>query len=1013
MKLLIDISSVLGSYMHLPDEEYGEDFVIDGKKWHVPALETCMERAEYSLQGVLDRLNISPSDIIAVRDPESPGAQRKRLFPGYKAGREKRPPQFYAVMNQLVEDFCEMIMQSGGICATPRVTPSIEADDLINALAEKLPDCIIYSKDKDLLSCPAKHHLIDKELDPLPYPVPREYIRLYRAIVTGDASDNISSCKGFGEKAWDKMVALIGPDGVAELDKMVQERRLHELEDDVADFKPFRLLIDQADAVYLAYKVMSFIPVPDHKIRWEARCQDCTKTLVTRKNYEEALREIKQALRENDLATIDFESAVDEEAEAWLKGTFDPETGKQAVMVDVIGSVPTGMGLKVGTQTWYISVDHADTDNCTIEQLGVVIDLLKNKMVLGHNATNFENVLLHNHFGGFLEGMIDTRLAASYVDENDSLGLKKLSKRWLNYDQTSYEEVLGGAKNMREISGQQVLNYGLDDVITTESLWNLFKTIMEVEGSFDAFMKIERESAFVTSLAFIDGIDFDEAVHARLREENGIKTQELQTKIEQQLLALGWGETEFKPLPNITLKSHISCLYETVTGRPFTSKARSVKGCLPDIDDDRVRDAVAAGPEAMNVLYQKFWKPRAELNTRSPKQMVDLLYVTLGCPVRIVKMPTDRMREKGLSGNPAADETAIENAIAFRDPSPEGVELLKNILALKGCLTKESLFFRKYKPLVHWKTGKIHGGLTQCGTTTRRFTHSAPNWAQSSKKKGKEMRNMVKAPEGYSLVSFDWSGQELRLQAWFSKDANFLACYQGPKEQRKDLHSQMGFTITSHSPEPLCDTYEEFAARVEAGDSVAKGVRATGKAVVFSSAYGCRAKKLAAILRTTEAEAESYLKAKLAAFPDFAPAVDAWNDLCERRGYSLTPLGARRHLHKSFAMARSQGDKDAVRRLAFSFAIQSAGAEMAKLTMARLWRRGVFRDKKCSIFSVIHDELVGVIRNDLLEEMIPVWHEAMTAQYADMEIDLESTPEVGSHFGSLKPWDLERGTFKS
>ena len=86
---------------------------------------------------------------------------------------------------------------------------------------------------------------------------------------------------------------------------------------------------------------------------------------------------------------------------------------------------------------------------------------------------------------------------------------------------------------------------------------------------------------------------------------------------------------------------------------------------------------------------------------------------------------------------------------------------------------------------------------------------------------------------------------------------------------------------------------------------------------------------------------------------------------------------------------------------------------MAKLTMARLWKRGVFKDDKCSVFSVIHDEIVGVIRNDLLEEMIPIWHEAMITQYADMAIDLESTPEVGSHFGSLKPWDLEKGTFKS
>lgn len=993
--------------MHLEDPEYGEDLTIDGKRWHIPSLETCMERAEASLQGVLDRLGIDPVDIIAVKDPDSPGEYRKRKYPEYKAGREKRPKQFYAVLNQFIADFCDLIMKSGGICATPRVVATLEADDMINELCQRIPDCIVYTKDKDLLACPAKHHLIDKELDPVKFPVPREYIRLYRSIVTGDTSDNIPGCKGFGEKAWEKMFELIGADGVAELDKMVQEKRLHELASEVDDFKPFQKLVDQADQIYLSYDLMGFEKVPAHRVKWEARVTECDQTLVTADNFDRCFSEVQSALVGARHAVIDFESDVCEEARKWLEGTFDPETGKQAVLVDVMGSEPVGMGLKIGSSCWYFSVDHAETNNIKLEQLRQVIELLKPATVLAHNAGGFENVILHNHFGGFLLGMIDTRLAASYVDENNGLGLKQLSKTWLQYDQTTYDQVLDGRRGMRDITGEQVVQYGIDDVIVADSLWNLFSVIMKYENTFDVFMEVERDSLFVTSLCFINGVEFNWEAYHKLREENNAKIKELEAFIEVQLLLhFGYGQTTFQPLPALATKGSVNVLYETVTGKKFASKARTVKGCLSDIDDERVLKAVQQGTEAMNKLYEEHWKPSCSLNIRSPKQMQDILYNLLECPVRILNPPTDAMRKAGKDGTPATNEAAIENAIAWKDTTEEGVALLRAILDLKGALTRESLFLRKYPSLVHWKTGRIHGSMMQCGTTTRRFTHSAPNWGQSSKKKGKEMRDVMKAPEGYKLISLDINSQELKLAAWASQDENFLACYTGPEETRKDVHSLAGYAVSQKAGDTTFTSYEDFKQKVDAGDPKAKKYRAAGKGVNFGAQYGVRAKKLSWMLKVSEGEAQQFLDARCEAFPKLPIATEAWNGLCQRRKYATTMKGARRHLHRQFAMARSQGDIDAARRLCFSFLIQSSSAEQIKLAMARLWKAGVFEEGKGYPITVIHDEIVGIIRKDVLDEMIPIWHACVIQPYADMEIEVGSDPEVGETFGSLEKYPL-------
>ena len=202
MYLIVDTYSVLGQILHLKDEEFGIDVTFEGTKFHIPSIEVCVERSEEMFQAVIDKLNIDPQKIIMVCDPEETGTARKRIYPEYKAGRQKRPKQYYEVFNSLVSQICEFVMKSGGIKATPRVVPSAEGDDLVYELCKRLPETTIWSTDKDFFAFPATHHYIGGVLDDCKFPVPQDLILTYRAIVTGDASDNIPSAKGFGEKAW-------------------------------------------------------------------------------------------------------------------------------------------------------------------------------------------------------------------------------------------------------------------------------------------------------------------------------------------------------------------------------------------------------------------------------------------------------------------------------------------------------------------------------------------------------------------------------------------------------------------------------------------------------------------------------------------------------------------------------------------------------------------------------------------------------------------------------------------
>ena len=112
--------------------------------------------------------------------------------------------------------------------------------------------------------------------------------------------------------------------------------------------------------------------------------------------------------------------------------------------------------------------------------------------------------LQHVNWHGFLPNVVDTKHMASYVDENFSLGLKKLSERWLDYHQTTYEEVttfegpVGTlAKGGKQVKAWEVHKRDLTpmksvDPDTGGEVWNdvwVTATYQGGEPMFDAYGK--------------------------------------------------------------------------------------------------------------------------------------------------------------------------------------------------------------------------------------------------------------------------------------------------------------------------------------------------------------------------------------------------------------------------------------------------------------------------------------------------------------------------------------------
>ena len=1072
MRLLVDTPSLLWRALLVgKDEEYGKAVEHEGKTVYVNSAAYGLDNAINSIVFTLKELDAVPIDIIFVTEGKDSLARRKTFLPTYKSGRSSRCPAQYEAFNTCKDQLLQTFLDLGSQVATCN---GCEADDTLTYLAQHLPgEIVVLTEDGDL-SAPLNERVSlwrkSEKLVECPYgPFAPRFVTLYKALV-GDTSDAIPGAKGFGKQAWMDMLVRYGDSGLSAVEGMINRKQLHELEEDVAEFKPFRKIVDGAELVYASYNVAKLHPewvnTLRQPIQWAAgMVKPSTDSrlkswgqqvrLITSDTYAQALEFFKHQVKTSPIVTLDIETSTPEESDEWLERRGKPDA------VDVFGSELTGMGLTFGRNnnfTYYLPCDHKDTRNLTTDQIKVMVEAIpQNKTIVIQNFS-FEGPICwelwgnewnDNGFHGFIPNVIDTKILANYVDENVSSGLKQGSKLYLDYEQASYQDVTQGRK-MNQLSGEEVLSYGTDDTICTAALYNHFRLRTEIEGTWGLINEIEIKPAYLTAYAFTQGTKFSLERMNQLEKADAQAYEKAWDKVREFLISCGWEGTKTPVYEGDLTPAQIKEIVQILLGQELKTMVRTPSKLAKLVEVLDHDDAPLLAQYLTNGDIQQIndWvkgsfsgEPKFDLN--SPKQMKHLLYTVLGLPVRLVNSCTPTEREKKpelaraiqrfkriangsqteaplteeekelIKVKATADDTAIEFALKF---DGSDIETLHAIQTMKSCDTKAKMFYRPYRDICHWKDGRIHAQINQCATVTRRWSSSSPNLQQLPKTKGVVFRECyIPHKKDAVICSVDFSGQELRLQAGLSKDAEMLGCYVG--DNLRDIHSitASGAMKVVWDKEtydkamaslgdvlPATD-YDTFLALLKSGDksvaTQAKALRNLSKAVNFGSAYGCEAPKMQELLVTDLPTATGMLTAKLAKFWGY----EQWKERVEEEamsaGYVATELGGRRHLQEAILVDDKWRQQSAARQ-ASNFKIQSAGAELAKKAMGRLWDSGIFFKLDAVFIAFIHDEVVWSVHRDHAYESIEAVWDAVSQPYTpDFPVPFLGSISLGPNFG--------------
>lgn len=472
MRLIVDGNSLLNAAL-LRGVDHDQGKVVTGENGKPVQVNSAQYGVDGFFEKVLDAVvetGLVPRNIICVWDGKNAKNRRRAYLPQYKEGRDKHP----AVSEQLniARETCTRLLKDMG--ATVMWQDGMEADDVIGYLCKTMLDerNIVRTEDGDMSV------LVDDNTDVMrlgklnenPFGrFPHKYITLYKALV-GDSSDKIPGAKGFGDAAFVDMVRIFGLDALPEFERMIVFGALDELRENVPDLKSLQKVLDDKVGVNNSWNCARLhledvntcsrpLQIQAGMIRqWSEVMEEAphgfkefygTKTLVTAKNYDKALAQFKYAVESSPFVPLDIETSSGEASDDWMAQVNQVLERKGGI--DVLGHELTGMSITFGANTQhtvYMSVDHAATSNITVDQCREFCEAIPKDLQIVVQNRSFEFSVLYRTWGdrwvnngwhGFLPNTVDTKIGASYVNENLPKGLKERSKVHLGYEQVTYE----------------------------------------------------------------------------------------------------------------------------------------------------------------------------------------------------------------------------------------------------------------------------------------------------------------------------------------------------------------------------------------------------------------------------------------------------------------------------------------------------------------------------------------------------------------------------------------------
>ena len=358
--------------------------------------------------------------------------------------------------------------------------------------------------------------------------------------------------------------------------------------------------------------------------------------------------------------------------------------------------------------------------------------------------------------------------------------------------------------------------------------------------------------------------------------------------------------------------------------------------------------------EQLIKLEKEIWTLAGhEFNIASPKQLGVVLFDELNLPAN-KKRSTDA-------------ETLTE--MSDMHPIIEKILEWRSIAKLAGT-------YADALPRQIASDGRIHTTYLQTSTNTGRLSSRDPNLQNIPIKTelGEEIRKCFIAPDGYMLISADYSQIQLRLLADVANVHTFKETF----NSGKDIHEQTArkiFNIPETQPVP-------------------KELRRAAKTVNFSIIYGISSFGLSGQLGITRAAAQEIINTYMAGLPEIKEYIEKTKDFALKNACVYTPWGRRIEIPE----AKNPRMRGYAMRAAINAPIQGFEADLMRFAMVNIDKNIVQPNaEKIRMIMQVHDEMIFECKEEFAEEFAKRIEKEME-NVAKLSIPLTADYVIGKYW---------------
>ncbi len=494
----------------------------------------------------------NPDYIAVVFDTKEP-TFRHKMYPDYKATREKMPEEMidqFPRIVELVKVFDIPLIEKAGF----------EADDIIATIAKNAElqniECYMVTGDKDfmqLISPLIKMYVVRSGKDSEIYDLKilKEKFELtpsqvvdYLALM-GDSSDNVPGVPGVGEKTAKELII-----NFHSLENLYQNL------DQVSKKVLYQKLLDGKEKAYLSRDLVTIdqrVPVDFdfHKMKVGSIDQKRVLTLFQELEFRTLIDRLPQFIDKEGLGVNTIENTehqynlvktqrmLEKLVQKLSKSeffVFDTET----TGLNIFDSNIIGIAFcNEPHQAYYLPLNDPSAEFTPAEALNMIIPIFESEKIgKGGQNIKFDGLMLIQHQIELKGIQFDTMIAHYLLQPGTRQhNLDYMAHHYLNYKMIPIEKLIGEKgkkqKSMLEIPVSEVYPYSCEDADITYRLKKILENQMRESNTYELFETVEMPLVDVLLKMEKNGVKIDVPILQEMSEELAINLVEIENQIYQ------------------------------------------------------------------------------------------------------------------------------------------------------------------------------------------------------------------------------------------------------------------------------------------------------------------------------------------------------------------------------------------------------------------------------------------------------------------------------------------------